>query len=178
MTAPGTRHLVLIGLMGAGKTTIGRACAARLGRPFVDTDDLVEASTGQTVRELFNTIGEAAFRELERDAVANACNSPEPLVIACGGGALLDPTNRRRLTEHGLVVWLRASPATLAARVQHETGTRPLLESRDALIELDRLTALRDPAYEAAAHAVVETEGLGVEEAVAAVLDQAARCSV
>ncbi len=86
-----SRHLVLVGLMGAGKTTVGEVCASRLGRPFVDTDDVVEATTGRVIAEIFATDGEAAFREAERRAVADVCASPEPLVIACGGGAVARP---------------------------------------------------------------------------------------
>ena len=121
-------HLVLVGMMGAGKTTVGRRCATRLGRGFVDTDDLVESTTGMRVAEIFETQGEPAFRELERVAVADACASPEPLVIACGGGAVLDPDSRRALRDAGLVVWLRAAPEVLSGRVGQDGGaTRPLL---------------------------------------------------
>src|SRR6478609_3984944 len=104
-------------MMGAGKTTVGRRCATRLERAFVDTDDLIESTTGMRVAEIFETQGEAGFRDLERVAVADACASPEPLVIACGGGAVLDPDNRRRLRETGVVVWLRAAPEVLSGRV-------------------------------------------------------------
>jgi len=104
------KHLVLVGLMGAGKTTVGQMCAARLGRAFVDTDDLVETLAHASVSEIFASDGEARFRELEQQAVAEACASPEPLVIACGGGAVLAPANRRLLRAAGTVVWLRAPP--------------------------------------------------------------------
>ncbi|MBV8951679.1 MAG: shikimate kinase, partial [Actinobacteria bacterium] len=87
--------------MGAGKSTVGRRCAAQLGRPFVDTDDLVETLAGMPVKDVFATQGEDAFRALERQAVADACASPVPAVIACGGGAVLDPTNRRRMQHAG-----------------------------------------------------------------------------
>src|SRR5438552_4016152 len=100
-------------MMGAGKTTVGERCAARLGRRFVDTDALVEARTGRTVGEIFAAEGEPAFRAYERAAVAEACATPEPLVIACGGGVVLDPDNRRILRARSLVVWLRATPDVL-----------------------------------------------------------------
>src|SRR5260370_8663184 len=117
------RHLVRVGLMGAGKTTVGAACATRLARPFVDTDDVVEANTGMSVAELFAHEGEGRFRELERQAVVDACATPAPAVIACGGGAVVDADNRRRLHEAGFVGWLQAPPATPMARAK--TGSRP-----------------------------------------------------
>src|SRR3954470_8668209 len=113
--------------MGAGKTTVGTLCAQRLGRGFVDTDALVETVTGATVPELFATIGEAGFRARERAALADAMASPEPLVVACGGGAMVDPENRR-MARRGVVVWLQASPEVLAARVDRDGATnRPLI---------------------------------------------------
>src|SRR6185312_9210730 len=88
------KHLILIGLMGAGKTTVGKRCADRLDRSFVDTDDVVVSLAGMPVDEVFATFGEPRFRELERSAVGDVAASPAPLVIACGGGTVLDPDNR------------------------------------------------------------------------------------
>jgi shikimate kinase len=165
------RHLVLVGLMGAGKTTVGQRCATRLERPFVDTDQLVEAGTGMTVSEIFSRDGEAHFRELERAAVADVCASPTPLVIACGGGAVLDADNRRRLRDTGVVVWLRASPAELGARVGGRAD-RPLLRGgTPAAVTLERLTEMRAPAYEAAAHLTVDTGACSVDDVVTRVLE-------
>ena len=169
-------HLVLIGLMGAGKTTVGARCAERLGRPFVDTDDVVEVTAGCTVAEIFSTEGEAGFRERERRAVADVCASPAPLVIACGGGAVLDAANRACLRARGVVVWLRAEPAVLAARVGSGEG-RPLLTEQGAAATLERLDVLRTPAYEAAAHAAVDTGGRSVDEVTTDVLEEFARCA-
>jgi shikimate kinase len=168
------RHLVLVGMMGAGKTTVGRRCAARLERAFVDTDDLIESTTGMRVAEIFETQGEPAFRDLERIAVADACASPEPLVIACGGGAVLDPDSRRRLRDAGIVVWLRAAPEVLSGRVNREGGAvRPLLAgagSTPASATLERLAGLRADTYEAAAHAVVDTDGRTQDQVAEAVV--------
>ena len=163
------RHLVLVGLMGAGKTTVGAACATRLARPFVDTDDVVEANTGMTVAELFAHEGEARFRELERQAVVDACATPAPAVIACGGGAVVDADNRRLLHRVGFVVWLQAAPATLMARVKTGSG-RPLLEGRGTAT-LERLAVVRAGAYEATADVLVDTDGRTVHEVVDAVLE-------
>jgi shikimate kinase len=170
------RHLVLVGLMGAGKTTVGERCAARLGRPFVDTDDLVETRTGRTVAALFAE-GEPTFRAAERDAVADACASPAPLVIACGGGAVLDPDSRRRLRTSGFVVWLRAAPQVLAERVQDDPVERPLLAREGRLATLNRLAETRAPAYEAAADVSVTTEGHSPDQVAATVLEELDRCA-
>ncbi len=164
-----SRHLVLVGLMGAGKTTVGAACAARLERPFVDTDDVVEANTGTSVAELFATQGESSFRDLERQAVIDACGTPAPAVIACGGGAVVDAENRRRLRRAGFVVWLQAPPATLMDRVG--TGAeRPLLHG-GSTATLERLAVVRAAAYEAVADAIVDTDGRSVDQVVDAVLE-------
>jgi len=164
------KHLVLVGLMGAGKTTVGQMCAARLGRAFVDTDDLVETLAHASVSEIFASDGEARFRELEQQAVAEACASPEPLVIACGGGAVLAPANRRLLRAAGTVVWLRAPTSVLSDRVADGSG-RPLLASGTGP-NLERLAGLREGAYAAAAHASVDTGDLDPEGVVDAVLSR------
>jgi shikimate kinase len=163
-----TQHLVLVGLMGAGKTTVGRRCAQLLERDFVDTDDVVVRLAGMPVPEFFAANGEAAFRALERQAVADACASPAPLVIACGGGSVVDADNRRRLAGAGFVVWLRAPVTVLTERVG-EGADRPLLAG-DPRGNLTRLLALREPAYEAVADAVVDTEGRGIDDVATAVL--------
>ena len=169
------RHLALVGLMGAGKTSVGRACARRLGRPIVDTDDLVETTTGRSIPEIFARDGEAAFRALERQAVATACSSPVPAVFACGGGAVIDVANRATLRAHCCVVWLRAPVATLAERVDGGAG-RPLLVGGEPPVErLARLAGQRAVAYEAAAHVVLDTDGCSVSEATLGVLDAFAR---
>jgi shikimate kinase len=163
-----TQHLVLVGLMGAGKTTVGRRCAQLLERDFVDTDDVVVRLAGMPVPEFFAANGEPAFRALERQAVADACASPAPLVIACGGGSVVDADNRRRLAGAGFVVWLRAPVTVLTERVG-EGADRPLLAG-DPRGNLTRLLALREPAYEAVADAVVDTEGRGIDDVATAVL--------
>jgi shikimate kinase len=162
-------HLVLIGLMGAGKTSVGRRCARTLDRQFVDTDDVVIANAGMTVDDIFRHAGgEPRFRELERAAIADIVASPAPLVIATGGGSVLDAENRRVLRAAGVVVWLRAPADVLAARVGDDR-TRPLLRG-GAPGALARWEKLREPAYEAAAHCIVDTAELGLDEVADAVL--------
>jgi shikimate kinase len=111
------RRLLLIGMMGAGKTTVGRLLADELGWAYVDSDEQVEAMTGQSVRELFERGGEQAFRPLEAHALAAALAREEPAVVSVAGGAVLEPANRSLIRRAGTVVWLRARPATLARRV-------------------------------------------------------------
>ena len=182
---PAPPHLALVGLMGAGKSAVGARCATRLGRPFLDTDELVEVLAAATVAEIFATEGEAGFRARERDAVAQAAASPEPLVVACGGGAVVDAENRRRLRGAAVVIWLRASPEVLAARVGRGEG-RPLLAGAvsaggvlPANVQgvLGALAADRDDAYRAAAHATVATDGWTLDDVTDAVLKEYARCT-
>ncbi|MGH9000821.1 MAG: shikimate kinase, partial [Acidimicrobiia bacterium] len=104
-------HLVLVGMMGSGKSSVGRRLARRLGRSFVDTDQLVEARRGLPIAEIFAADGEAAFRALESSAVAEALGASPPAVVAFGGGAILDPANRERARAGAVVVWLWADPA-------------------------------------------------------------------
>jgi len=125
-SADGVRHLVLVGLMGAGKTTVGQRCSDLLDRPFVDTDELIVASVGVPFDDIWAAEGEAGFRAREKTAVADAAASPAPLVISCGGGAVLDADNRRALRATGVVVWLLASSNELASRLVQDVS-RPLL---------------------------------------------------
>ncbi len=164
----GAKHLVLIGLMGVGKTSVGQECARRLQRPFVDTDDLVATAAALSVADIFATKGEVGFRTLERIAVADVCASPQPLVVACGGGTVLDPDNRRALRAAGLVFWLRAPTATLLTRVG-DGSARPLLQG-DPEASLTRLGRLRQMTYEAASHVSVDTEERDIGEVADAVL--------
>lgn len=176
----GPRNLVLIGLMGAGKSHVGRQVAAHLDRPFVDTDSFIERRTGMSIPQLFATHGEAAFRENEARAVALAAATTGQ-VISVGGGAVLDPRNVAGLARTGVLVWLHADPATLARRLEHSIarGARPLLtEAADTHARLRQLLEERQDAYEAAAHHVVRTDALTVDETVTAVLAwvRAQRC--
>lgn len=160
--------MVLVGMMGAGKTSVGRRVAEALDRPLVDTDTLVEQRTGQTVREIFEADGEVAFRRFEAEAVAAAASWPEPAVIAAAGGVVLYPESRDRLRRSGTVVYLSAAVETLVERVR-SGGHRPLLAD-DPEAVLRRLGAERQGLYEAMADATVVVDDLTTEQVAECVL--------
>jgi shikimate kinase len=156
-----TSHILLVGMMGAGKTTTGKLVAHRLGWSYKDSDADVEAATGLTVPELFAREGEAAFRAAEANVLRAACVDESPTVISVAGGAVLRDDNRRVIRSSGTVVWLRARPETLAARVGDGVG-RPLLGD-DPAEAMVRLFEERAPYYAEVANAVIDVEGLGVD---------------
>jgi shikimate kinase len=155
-------HVVLVGMMGAGKTTIGRRLARRLGRPFVDSDQQIEQRTGRTVREIFEAEGEPAFRVLEAEALEEALAIPSPSVIAAAGGTVLSEVNRERMRAAGTVIWLRAEPVELANRVRHGSH-RPLL-AEDPEAVLERLDSARRELYAGVADHVLDTTGRSPDE--------------
>jgi shikimate kinase len=147
------RPIVLVGLMGSGKSWVGRRLATDLERPFVDTDDEVERRAGKAIAAIFADDGEPAFRDLEREVLTDVLAADPPAVVATGGGIVLDARNRAALGG-ARVVFLHATPGTLANRVG-EDGTRPLLGD-DPLASLTRLAAERDELYRSVADRVVE----------------------
>lgn len=164
-----TSPVVLVGMMGAGKTTVGRLLAERLGVAFLDSDAMVEAATGRPVERLWAESGEAELRRQESRALNRALDGSDGgSVIATGGGCVLDESNRRLLRERGVVVWLRADPATLAARVSGGQG-RPLLVG-DVAVTLTDLAAERDPLYAEVASMVVDVDSATPSEVVDRVL--------
>ncbi|MFQ5698669.1 MAG: shikimate kinase [Myxococcota bacterium] len=170
------RSLLLTGLMGSGKTRVGRRVAGQLGWPFLDTDSLVEARAGLPVREIFERKGEPAFRELEREVLAGL--PEERTVVALGGGAIVPAENRALLRGKGLVVWLRSSPKCLARRLQRSAARRPLLaDARSFEERVERLRVLLDARREAYASADLQvcTEALSLEAATRRVLEALAR---
>jgi shikimate kinase len=163
------RTLLLAGMMGAGKSSVGKLLAARLGRPFIDTDDRIAARAGRSLPEIFAGEGEAGFRARERAVLAELPESGA--VIALGGGAPVADENRRLLRGKGVLVWLDARPETLAQRVGEAAG-RPLLAGLDGPGRTERLRHLREERASAYAGADlrVETDGRTPEEVCAEVL--------
>lgn len=156
----------LVGMMGSGKTTVGRRLAQELDLPFWDSDTEVEASTGLTVRRLWESKGEAALRVAE-SAVVQELAVLEEGVVATGGGVVLDPTNVEAMRDSGQVIWLSASASVLASRI---SGTdRPLLDVDDIEGRLREILDQRRHRYESAAHVVIDTEASGLADIVAAV---------
>jgi len=160
VTAPLSPRVVLVGAMGAGKSTVGRLVAEQLGTSFLDTDEVVEQETGKAVAEIFIDDGEARFRELERRAVADALQSHDG-VLALGGGAVLDAATRDLLDGHP-VVFLRVGLSDAAKRVGLGVS-RPLLLG-NVRGRIKQLLDERTPIYEAVAAHVVDTDGLTAED--------------
>lgn len=139
------RSVVLVGLMGAGKTKIGRRIAARLALPFFDSDEEIEAAAGESIEEIFANRGEAVFRDGERRVIARLLLGPVH-VLATGGGAFMDPQTRRIIAQRGVSVWLRADLDVLFARVSRRSN-RPLLKAPDPRAVLAELIERRHPIY-------------------------------
>ncbi|SDL82086.1 shikimate kinase [Maricaulis salignorans] len=144
-TALHDHTIVLIGLMGAGKTTVGRRLAAAMDRPFADADHEIERAAGRSVSEIFEDFGEAAFRDGERRVIARLLDQP-PMVLALGGGAFVDPDTRTLIANKAISIWLQADVETLATRVARR-DTRPLLRDGNPVEILERLLETRQPAY-------------------------------
>ncbi|MBM3394444.1 MAG: shikimate kinase [Betaproteobacteria bacterium] len=149
------RNIFLVGMMGAGKTSVGRLLARRLNKSFHDSDHVIEARTGVKIPVIFEVEGETGFRQRER-AVIDELTQLEDAVLATGGGAVLDPGNRACLRERGTVIYLRAAVADLWARTRHDKN-RPLLQTADPEARLTALHAQRDPLYTEMAHVIVDT---------------------
>lgn len=155
--ALGRRHLVLVGLMGAGKSAIGRRLAAVLGRPFVDSDAVVEEAAGQTIADVFAADGEESFRQMEEGAIRRLLEGA-PAVIATGGGAFMRPANRARIRRSALSIWLRAELDVLVTRIRRP-ASRPLLAGDGLRGTLARLIRERHPVY-AEADVTVDSEDI------------------
>ncbi|MEX1178478.1 MAG: shikimate kinase [Nitriliruptor sp.] len=163
-----SRNLALYGMMGAGKTTVGRAVADRLGRRFADTDAELERWTGTTIPELFLAHGEAGFRDLERQVVEELSGYHD-LVLALGGGTVLRDDNVANLMLTGTLVELRTTPEVLLARLQDEADGRPLLAGEDLEARLRATYAEREDRYAAVADVTIDA-GRDVDAVVADVV--------
>lgn len=168
------KTLVLVGMMGAGKTSVGRRLASALGVPFRDADVEIEAAAGCTINEIFERFGEPAFRSGERKVIARLLSDP-PHVLAAGGGAFIDAETREKIKERAVSIWLRAPIELLIQRVLRK-DTRPLLRNTDSRATLERLLRDREPIYAEADIVVESDEGphdVVVKRIVAALDDRA-----
>ncbi|UEM02982.1 shikimate kinase [Skermanella rosea] len=162
------RTVVLVGLMGAGKTSIGRRLAARLHLPFRDADNEIETAAGRTIEEIFEQFGEAEFRAGERRVIGRLLQDNPPHILATGGGAYMDPETRALIRSHGISVWLRAELDVLLARTSRRSN-RPLLKQGNPREILGRLIDVRYPVY-AEADITVDSIDAPPEETVERVL--------
>jgi shikimate kinase len=165
--ALGRRVLALVGMMGSGKTSIGKRLATRLALPFVDSDTEIETAAGMTITEIFDRHGEPYFRDGERRVIARLL-SEGPCVLATGGGAFMDARTREAIAQSGISVWLRADPATLMQRIARRNN-RPLLRTADPAAQVDRLLASREPTY-ARADLIVDSSERPHDEVVSALI--------
>lgn len=169
------RNIILVGLMGAGKTTVGRALAKKLNRRFVDSDHEIEARTGASIPLIFEIEGEEGFRQREAEVIRDL-TSQQGIVLATGGGAILRPENRQSLKAGGIVIYLRASVANILQRTSHDKS-RPLLQTADPRQRLEELARVREPLYLEVADMVIETGRPNVQSLVQTILTELERLS-
>ena len=169
MSTPNT-NIFLVGLMGSGKTTIGKALAKRLSLRFVDADHEIEARTGASIPLIFEIEGEASFRQREADVIRDL-SSQQGIVLATGGGAVLNEQSRRWLRERGTVIYLKASVASILQRTSHDRN-RPLLQTSDPKAKIEELSRQRAPLYQEVAHITIETGRPNVQSVVQNILAQ------
>ncbi|MFN7736592.1 MAG: shikimate kinase [Pirellula sp.] len=166
-------HLYLVGYRGSGKTTVGRILADRLSLPFVDTDEEVEQRTGRTIPELFESLGESGFRELETSAIRSV-SVRESSVISLGGGAILRPENREILKGTGFTVWLQATAEQLAARLTEDEAQgkrRPSLTSLGTLGEIATVLKQREPLYRESSDLILQSANSSAIELASQIAD-------
>ncbi|QLI81966.1 shikimate kinase [Chitinibacter fontanus] len=171
MKMPG--NFFLVGLMGAGKTTVGRALAKAAGKTFYDSDHEIEAKTGARIPTIFELEGENGFRQREAEAITELTQLKN-IVLATGGGAVLNPLNRAALRRHGYVIYLCATPEELYQRTCHDKN-RPLLQTADPKARLSELFAIRDPLYREVADLVMDTSQQSVNSLLQLLLKELER---
>jgi shikimate kinase len=165
-------NIVLIGYRGAGKTTVGHRLVARLKMKFVDTDDLIEERQGAPISQIVKSQGWDHFRKLEK-AIIEEISKEDHLIIASGGGAVLDTDNVMAFRRNGFIIWLRADQQTLLKRMHQDPGThtrRPTLTGKGTLKEIEEMISVREPFYERASEIQIDTSILDVEAVVERIL--------
>ena len=164
-------HLILIGFMGSGKTSIGRGLSYKLQRAFCDTDKMIEAKEGMSISEIFASKGESAFRVMETDVLRSIRDDSSPKIYSLGGGTPVQMQNQPLIKMCGTVVYLRITPEAVYERLKGDK-TRPLLQCADPLDRIRKLMAQRLPAYERCADVIVDTGDTDRENVMNDVLDR------
>ena len=158
------RNIILVGPMGAGKTTIGKQLAQQMGRDFYDSDREIEKHTGVNIPLIFELEGEEGFRKREKNILIELTKKKE-IVLATGGGAVLDPNNRAQLSKHGFVIYLNAPLTQLFNRTSKDRN-RPLLQTKNPRKKLEELISARDPLYREVADLIIQTDDKPVRNVV------------
>lgn len=164
------KRFVLIGFMGSGKTTVGKVLAGKMQLPVEDTDKLIEAKEGRSIRDIFASEGEGFFRDLETGLLLEIGQDEKKRILSVGGGTPVRPENRKLIKQCGKVIYLRVRPETVYARVKHDTG-RPLLQCDDPLGKIKELMASREDAYTECADIIVDVDDKSVEMVVQEIIE-------
>jgi shikimate kinase len=163
--------IALVGFMGTGKTAVGKALAERLGKTFIELDPLIEQKAGKTIPEIFEEDGEIAFRELEIE-VSKEAASRENVVIACGGGVVLNKINIDRMRKEAVIVYLTATSGAILERILNDDEERPLLTVADPARAVNELMEFRRPFYERAAEITIDTSQMDVESIATEIINR------
>ena len=163
--------IALIGFMGVGKTAVGEALAKKLNKEFVELDSLIERKAGKSITEIFQQDGEVAFRELEIEVTKEVAEGKN-LVIACGGGVVLNKINIDRLRNESIIVYLTASPRIILKRTSNDGEERPLLKTPNKALEIQELLKFRKPFYERAADIKINTSKLDIDSVVEQIISK------
>ncbi|MCL0094565.1 shikimate kinase [Dehalococcoidales bacterium] len=163
--------IALIGFMGTGKTAVGKIVAEKLGKEFIELDLLIEQRAGKTIAEVFQQDGEIAFRELEIE-VTKEVSEKKNVVIACGGGLVLNKINIDRLSKECLIVYLTASPGVILKRISSEENERPLLKTANKALVVQELLRWRKPFYEQAADIKINTSKLDINSVAEQIIEK------
>ena len=163
--------IALIGFMGAGKTVVGKTLAEKLDKKFIELDSLIEQRAGKTIPEIFEQDGEVRFRELEIE-VAKEVSGKKNMVIACGGGVVLNKINIDRLRRECVIIYLAASPRTILKRTSGDENERPLLKTADKVVRIRELLRFRKPFYERAADIKIDTSKLDIDSIAEQIIDK------
>jgi len=163
--------IALIGFMGAGKTVVGKVLAEKLGKKFIELDSLIEQRARKSIADIFQQYGEIAFREREIE-ITREVSRGENLVIACGGGIVLNKINIDRLRQQSRTVYLTAPPELILERVSDDGGKRPLLKAADKDLNIRELLEFRKPFYERAADITIDTSKLDIDAVVEQIIEK------